>query len=127
MIFIIPLLPIAIALFLIVAGVFGEIQSNINTINTILTICVAVVFAGISIYNLTRDYVSMIKKVFSTLSCGIFGFISSFVLKNFLHELASIDMDVLGVIEFGFVGIIGGCIALLVIMGCIWVCCWFGD
>ena len=128
MVFILPLAPIVIALFLIAAGAFGEIQSNLDTLNTILIVCVVVVFGGIAIYNLTRDYVSSTKKVFSTISCGVLGTVSGFVLKFFLKELASIDMGgVLGVFEFAFVGFIGGCIVLMIVLGCIMACCWFSD
>ncbi len=127
MIFIVPLLPIAIALFLIAAGVFGEIQSNLDTVNSVLMVCVALVFGGIAIYNLTRDYVSSTKKVFSTLSCGVLGTVSGFVLKGFIQELASIDMDIFGVFEFAFTGFLGGCIVLMLVLGCIMACCWFSD
>lgn len=124
---VLPLAPIVIALFLITAGVFGEIQSNLDTINMILTICNTLVFIGIAIYNLTRDYISIVKKIFSSVSCCVLGIVSAFVLKFFLSELASIDMGILGVLEFGFVGIAGGCITLMIVCGCIMACCWFSD
>ena len=127
MVYIVPLLPIAIALFLIATGVFGEIQSNLDTLNTILMVIIVVVFVSIAIYNLTRRYVSPTKKVFSTISCAVLGVVSGFVLKSFLLELASINMDILGVFEFAFVGFVGGCISLLIVLGCIMACCWFSN
>lgn len=130
MTFILPLGPILIALVLIVAAVFnaiqGGIQSNLDTINTVLIVCVAVVFGGIAIYNLTQG-ISSVKKVFSTLTCGVLGVASVFVLKYVLQELASIDTGISGLIEFIFVAVVGGGLALLIVLGCIRVCLWFSD
>lgn len=127
MIFVFSLVPIVIAIFLIVAGLVGELQSNIDIINTILMVCVTLVFSGIAIYNLTRNYVSPAKKVWSTLACGVLGTVSGFVLNYFIKELAAIEFGIIGVLEFVFVGFVGGGIVLMILLGCIMACCKFGE
>lgn len=124
---VLPLLPILIALLFIAFGIFGEIQSNIDAINTIVIIAVAITFIGIAIYNLTRDYVTRNKKILSTIACGVLGTISGYVMHYFVSALGAIEFGILGLIEFIFVLIMGGSICLLIVLGCVVACCWFGE
>ena len=121
---IIPLAPVVIAILCIALGLFGEIQRNLQTINTILIVVVAIVFIGIAIYNATRR-ISTVSKVCSTIACAAGGVVSSLVLNYFISALASIEFGILGLFEFVLVLVMGGCIALLIVLGCIYACCWF--
>ena len=125
-IFFIPIVPIIIAVLLIGLGLFGEVQSWLPTINIILMIVAAVIFIGIAIYNLCSK-ISTTRKIFSTITCMLGGIISVFVVDYFMQALASIEFGLLGLFEFAFVGCVGGAIALLIIMGCIWICCLYTD
>ena len=123
---IVPLAPIAIALFLLAGGVFGELQSSLHTINTIVIILNVLIFGGIGIANLFCS-ISTTKKVLSTICCSALGTLSGLVLNGFINALAAIKLDPLGVFEFAFVLLMGGCLVLLVVIGCIMACAWFGD
>ncbi len=122
MIFIFPLVPIIIAIICIALGLFGEIQSNLSTINTVLIVVVSLAFAGLGIYGLTRK-TEPIRKVLGLISCGIGGFISTKVLTYLIKELASIEFGLLGLFEFVFVLVLGGSLCLLIVLGCICACC----
>ena len=121
-----PLLPILIAILLIAMGVFGEIQSNLDTINTVLVIVVSVVFTWIGIYNLTQN-ISTTRKVLSTICCIGAGILSSMVLCYLIKVIAAIEFGILGLIEFIFVLVIGGGLALVAIIWSIIGCLWFSD
>lgn len=127
MIVILPLAPIVLVLFILAGALFSEAQSWLNTLNVVMLVLVACIFIGIAIYNLTRDYVSLEKKVISTLSCAVLGTVSGFAVNYFLNALAEIELGVLGVLEFALVLVMGGSICLLIVIGCICACAWFGD
>lgn len=122
MIIILPLVPIIIAIICIALGLFGEIQSNLSTINTILIVVVSLVFAGLGIYGLTRK-TEIIRKILGIVACGIGDFISTKVLMFLIKELASIEFGLIGLLEFVFVLALGGCICLAIVLGCICACC----
>ncbi len=121
-----PLTPILIGIVCIALGLFGEIQSNLGAISTFLNVLVIIVFLGIAIYNLTRQ-ITVVKKVVSTIACVVLGTIAGIVLNTFIRALAEIEFGLLGLIEFVFVVIMGGSIALLIVLGCIMACCWFSE
>lgn len=121
---IVPLAPIVIVVLCIALGLFGEIQSNLPTINLIISIVVAAVFIGIAIYNATRK-ITTFSKVCSTIACTAGGIISSLVVNYFIGQLAAIEFGILGLLEFVFVLVMGGSIALLIVLGCICACYWF--
>lgn len=123
---IVPIAPIAIAVICIALGLFGEIQSNLGTISTILTVIVVIIFVGIAIYNLVQK-ISSTRKTVSTIACAAGGVISSLALRTFISALAEIEFGLLGLLEFAFVGVMGGCICLLIVIGCIYACCWIGE
>ena len=123
---VVPLVPILIGIFCISFGLFGEIQSHLQTINTIVMVIMALVFIGIAIYNITRR-TSVLQKVFSTITCVICGIISTTVLRFLIQELAAIEFGLFGLLEFAFVLLLGGSICSLIVIGCIMVCCWFSN
>lgn len=126
MVIIVPLVPIIIGILCIVFGLFGEFSSNIQTITNIVLIVNIIIFLCIAIYNVTRE-ISSLRKYFSLVVVTILGTISGFIIKFFMDALGAIDFSIIGLIEFIFVGGLGGCIALLLILGCIQLSLKSGD
>lgn len=109
MIFILPLTPILIAVFLLAAALLTEVATVIDTIITIAWILVIICSIFILVCNIIRK-VSTIHKIVGTIICVASTVITLIESKTFLFGLA--DSSESGVIEFGFVLIFGGCIWL---------------
>ena len=127
MLIILPLLPIVAAVALVAVGVFSGMQINLALINTILITSIVLAFGGISVFNLTRNYVSVTKKVICTTLCVVLGVVSGFVLNYFVRRLTSIDMGEFGIVDFAFTAVVGSCLSFLIILGCVMVCAWLAE
>ena len=123
---IVPLAPVAIGVLVLALGLSFELQSMLPTINTIIMILIAIIFGGIGIYTLTCE-ISSTRKFFGTISCILGGGISAYIMHSLIQSLIAIDLGGLGFLEFIFVLFLGGCIALLLVFGCIYICCRFSD
>ena len=121
-IFFVPLVPILIAVFLIGSSVASELQQRLDSILVILTVIIIIAYVIIAISNLVNKYLSTTRKVLSTIFCVVGAIVSRAAVKMFLSELASIKSDVFLLIEFAFVGLVGGAICLLVVIGCMYFC-----
>ena len=121
-IFFVPLVPILIAVFLIGSSVASELQQRLDNILVVLTIIIIIAYLIIAISNLVNKYLSVTRKVISSISCVVGAIISRVAVKMFIEELASIKSDVFMLIEFAFVAVVGGCICLLVVSGIMYFC-----
>lgn len=121
-----PATPIIIAVICIALGLFGEIQSSLGTINSLLNVLVVLAFGGICLYNFTR-FISPTKKVLGSIACVLLGAVSKAVLSLFIRSLGEIEFGLFGLLEFALVFFLGGSITLLVVLGCIMACTWFSE
>lgn len=113
MIFIFPLAPILIAIFLLVAALLTEVSVAIDVIIIIAWVIVILSSAILFICNFFRKTSASNKLLGSVISIAA-TVITMIESKAFLFGLAaSSDTEsFLGIIEFGFVLIFGGCIWL---------------
>lgn len=121
-IFLVPLAPIVIAVFLIGSGLASELQQRLDGILLVLTIIVALIYLFIAISNLVDKSLSKTRKVISTIACVVCTFISRAAMRIFIGELASIKSDLFMLIEFAFVAVVGGALCLLVVYGLMYFC-----
>lgn len=121
MMIVLPLVPILIGIFCILLGAFSEIQESINTITIILIIIASLIFLGIIIFNWTKKK-SIINKIVTTATCLVSDFASMGIILYFMEQIGKIEFSVLGLVEFLFVLVVGGCICVAIIIGLISLC-----
>lgn len=113
MIFIFPLAPILIAVFLLAASLLNEVSTAVDTITSIAWVLVIVLSGVLVICNILRK-ASVGNKILGTIISIATTIITMIESKTFLLGLvASSDTSsIMGTIEFGFVLIFGGCVWL---------------
>lgn len=123
---VVPLVPVLIAILLISMGLIGGLQDIIYTVGDVLIVIIVIVFIAIAICNI-RTKMAVLRKVFSVISCIASSAISAFVIRILVKTLAEIELGIFGYVEFVFVLFFGGLIAFMIVLGCFYACCWFGD
>ena len=121
MIFIVPLVPIAIFLFLFASGLVLEISDALPTLHIILALLVVVGFVLLFFYVLFNGATVGRRAtacVLTALSCVL----SLVGLDYIVGALASVSDSFLMVFEFALVLIFGGGIWLFLVVGAMWLC-----
>ena len=121
MIVIVPLVPIAIFLFLLASGLVLELSSALPTIHIILAVLVVVAFV-ILLAMVLSGGVNTGRRIASSVLCAISCILSLVGLNYIIDSLATIESSLLMVFEFALVLIGGGGIWLLLVMAAMWVC-----
>ncbi|MBQ6848486.1 MAG: hypothetical protein IJN76_00330 [Clostridia bacterium] len=120
-IYIVPLVPLIIGIFLVVSALTGAVAEHITTIHTILAILFLLGFLCVFV-QIVRDGVPGVRRTCGAVLTVVSCIVSMVGLDQLMSILSSVENSLFVLFEFGIPAVIGGAILLLIVFGSIVLC-----